>query len=350
MPTDLLPFEQHLLRAWPAEHWRQRHLLLAVSGGADSVALLRAMHRLWQFTPGSGRLIVAHFNHALRGAASDADQQFVQSLAAELDLPCEVGTRDPSATFDTAGNGLEAAARQLRYQFMRATAEQLAARYLVTAHTADDQAETVLHHVIRGSGLAGLGGIRRVRTLGAVVSLVRPLLGVRRQQVLDYLAQLNQPHCHDLTNNDRELTRNRIRHDLLPRLAADFSPGVVDSLLRLGTLAAEAQSVIDGLVTGLVERHVRFEMEPRDVPQREFANRVWIDCGPLASQPRYLIRELLVAIWKRQAWPRQSMGFEQWESLAGMVIDRAAAPSARDFPGAVTAQQIGERLSLARRL
>jgi len=143
-----------------------------------------------------------------------------------------------------------------------------------------------LHHVLRGSGLAGVGGIRRVRTLGDAVSLIRPLLGVRREQIVQYLAELNQPHCHDASNNDRGMTRNRIRHDLLPQLAADFSPGVVDSLLRLGTLAVEAQNVIDGIVAGLVERCV----------QRESAERVSIDSVALAAQPRYLIRETLIAV------------------------------------------------------
>jgi tRNA(Ile)-lysidine synthase len=258
-----------LAAAWPPQRWRDRGAVLAVSGGADSVALLRAAVSLG--AGGAGRLTVAHFNHRLRPDA-DADEQFVVALAAELGLPCEVGRADVAQHAAATGEGLEAAARAIRYEFLRETSERLGARYVATGHTADDQAETVLHRVLRG----------RLRLLSPAVTLVRPLLDVRRREVLEYLGRLGQAYCVDPTNADRSLTRNRIRHELLPLLAQQYNPEVTEALLRLSRLAADNQRVIDRLAEELFEAVVRL---PPD-------GTVAVDCGPLAVVDRHLVREL----------------------------------------------------------
>jgi tRNA(Ile)-lysidine synthase len=121
-------------------------------------------------------------------------------------------------------DGVEAAARAARYEFLQATAERLGARYVATAHTADDQAETVLHHIVRGTGLAGLAGMSRARSLGAAATLIRPLLSFRRRDVIEYLGALGQSYCEDTTNRDPAFTRSRIRHELLPLLASGLQP------------------------------------------------------------------------------------------------------------------------------
>src|SRR5262249_19663731 len=144
-------------------------------------------------------------------------------------------------------DGLEAAARDARYHFLRSTAERLGARYVATGHTADDQVETILHHILRGSGLAGLAGVPRLRSPSAAVTLIRPLLTIERTEVEDYLRQLGQDYRCDASNLSTEHTRNRIRHELLPLLADRFNPHVRDALRRLGTLAGEAQEVLSGL-------------------------------------------------------------------------------------------------------
>jgi tRNA(Ile)-lysidine synthase len=331
-------FEQRLAAAWPVARWQDVGVLLAVSGGADSVALLRAMHALK--TQGQGRLAVAHFNHRLRGDESDADAQFVAALCRTLNLNCTI-TQAPQPT-SPAGDGLEAAARAARYDFLRFTAEQSGARYVVTAHTVDDQAETILHHVLRGTGLTGLAGMRATRALGPAVTLVRPMLDTSRDEVLAYLAALDQTYREDHTNRDLQFTRNRIRRELLPLIKRDFSPSVVESLVRLGTLAADAGRVIHAAAQELLESSLIESNEAR----------VALDCRPLAGQDRHLVRELLIAVWQRQAWPLQAMGYAQWDLLADMAI---APPSPRDanaraqvLPGAVTAQRQGEQLVLAR--
>ena len=134
------------------------------------MALLRAIFRLK--TAGEGRVIAAHCNHQLRPAEADADEAFVVDLCRRLGVACEVGR---AALDPDGGDGVEAAAREARYRFLEETADRVGARYVVTAHTADDQAETILHRILRGTGVGGLGGMSRTRPLGQA-TLLRPLL------------------------------------------------------------------------------------------------------------------------------------------------------------------------------
>jgi tRNA(Ile)-lysidine synthase len=333
------PLESALAASWPPSEWRDVSVLVAVSGGADSVALLRAMHALK--TGGEGRLLAAHLNHGLRGPEADADQAFVADLCAKLGVPCHVGRTDVEKLAAERGNGLEEAAREARYQFLTRTAAESGARYLVTAHTADDRVETILHRILRGTGIAGLAGIGRTRFLPeAGLTLIRPLLDIRRTELLAYLDELDQPFREDPSNRDPRFTRNRIRHELLPVLAERFNPGVAEALLRLGTLAGELQVVVDGRVE---------ELAARSVAARS-PGHVEIDPRPLADQPRYLVRELLIAVWREQGWPMQAMGFAEWDELAGLAAELAVDPSARHprrvFPGGVMAEADSGRLAL----
>jgi tRNA(Ile)-lysidine synthase len=166
-------------------------------------------------------------------------------------------------------------------------------------------------------------------------------LGVRRSELLAYLQELDQPYRDDSSNADRQFTRNRLRHELLPRLAADFNPGVVDALLRLATLAGEVQAVVDARVDALAARSVH-EAGP---------DAVRIELSELTAEPRYVVRELLIAAWRRQGWPLQSMGFAEWEQLAEMGLGAAgssSSPRKRMFPGGVVAEVAAGKLRLDR--
>lgn len=326
--------EALLAQSWPVGQWQDVGVLLAVSGGADSVALLRAM--LGQKPAGPARLAVAHFNHGLRGQESADDEQFVADLCRQLGVPCELG--HPAASLhDSAPDGIEAAARSARYHFFLHTAERLATRYLATAHTADDQAETILHRVLRGTGVAGLEGMRRARPLSPAVTLIRPMLGIRRHVVHEYLDALGQAYRTDSSNADPRFTRNRIRHDLLPRLAADYNAEVADALLRLGSLAGEVRELVDGLVDQLAPQAV-LEQNPSSLR---------IDATVLAAQPAYLVRAALMALWRRQAWPLQAMDRQQWERLAEMVLP-SPSPRKHVFPGEIHAEAHAGQLRLTR--
>ncbi len=315
------PFPACLARAWPPQAWQDVTLVLAVSGGPDSVAMLRAMAALK--TGGAGRLVAVHVNHALRAEAA-ADERFVGRLCERLAVPCRVLHVEPDRIVP-CGDGLEASARTVRYDLLQKEAERLGARYVVAAHTADDQAETILHRIVRGTGIAGLSGMLRARPLGPAVSLIRPLLTFRRAELIGYLHAIDQPYCHDASNDDRRFTRNRIRHELLPELAAKYNPGVVQALLRLGSLAGEVQGVVDALIEELVERGAV-----------EWAGGgVRFSVGRLAGEPRYLVRELIISAWRRRGWPMQAMGHQQWDRLVQMLEEKG---DRTHLPGNVRAE------------
>ena len=185
----------------------------------------------------------------------------------------------------------------------------------------------------------------RARPMGHA-TLLRPLLGVRRAELLEYLDAIGQPYRVDRSNADRRYTRNRLRHELLPRLQRQYNPEVVDALLRLGGLADEAQAVVDALVEEQFERCVTIASP----------DEARIDVNRLAVRPPYLVRELLSAVWRRQRWPMQSMGMRQWDELCAMALAGAdckqaaargtTAPTKHIFPGGVTVEIIGREMRI----
>lgn len=240
-------------------HTVERHRMLragdtvgvAVSGGADSVALLLLLDAL------KGelgiRLAVLHFNHRLRGPEADADQRFVAVLASHRGLAFISGREDVAARAREHGWNLEDAARRLRYQFFDGVVESGRATRVAVGHTADDQAETLLAHLLRGTGLTGLAGIYPVAG-----HVVRPLIELRRGELRDYLVGLGQTWREDRTNLDTTRLRARIRHELLPQLEGNFQPAVVAQLNRLAALAREDEAfwaaLLDDRHAALVER------------------------------------------------------------------------------------------------
>ena len=205
-------------------------VVCAVSGGADSMALLFAMYLLKEKL--GIRLAAAHFNHNLRGAESDGDEAFVRDFCACYDIELFVG----SGTVRAGEKGLEAAARDARYGFFATLPGKIA-----TAHTADDNAETVLLHLVRGTGLKGLGGIAPARG-----KLIRPMLSVTRQEVLAFLEEYHIPYREDSTNSGDAFLRNRLRHHVMPLLKAE-NPSLAENLsamaLRLRLDEAALQEI-----------------------------------------------------------------------------------------------------------
>jgi tRNA(Ile)-lysidine synthase len=235
---------------------------MAVSGGADSVALLRLLMDLRDAT--GTVLTVVHFNHQLRGAESDEDERFVAQLAARhhLEFYCERG--DVKAYAAAKQMGLEAAARSMRYSYFRRLLKEGVVDCIATAHTLDDQAETVLLKAVRGSGCRGLAGIYpqlqlldgKLQGRGTqrsavsaqpsrdadVPSIVRPLLAIRRQDLEGYLKGLGQSWREDPSNRDLRHARNRVRHGILPRLEKNLNPAVRESLAETAEIARAEES------------------------------------------------------------------------------------------------------------
>lgn len=207
---------------------------VAVSGGADSVALLRALIELRNEL---GLVLSAvHFNHKLRGSESDEDERFVAELARVNDLSLHRGEAETKTFAREKALSIEAAARDLRYSFFGKLIKECALDRVATAHTLDDQAETVLLRVIRGTGTSGLAGILPKLKV-ANGTIVRPLLSVRRAEILEYLQQIGQNWREDSTNSETAFTRNRVRHELLPQIVSDFNPEVVNALANLAEVA-----------------------------------------------------------------------------------------------------------------
>src|SRR5262245_3232525 len=178
--SDEHPLEIATAQAWPLPGWVDTYVVLAVSGGPDRVALVRAVLALKRRNGGRGQVIVAHFHHGLRGAKADQDQAWIGQLCRRWKIRLEVERADVTGTAAARGDGWEAAARHSRYEFFRQIAELAGARWVALGHTTDDQTETVLHRILRGTGLAGLAGMPPRRPLSPSVALVRPLLDVSR--------------------------------------------------------------------------------------------------------------------------------------------------------------------------
>ena len=266
------------------QHIRAREYLragdrvaVAVSGGADSVALLTL---LFELRAKLGIVLsVAHFNHQLRGRASDADEKFVAHLAANLALPFHVARADIAAQAKRDKTNLEDTARRARYAFFAKLVEDGLATQVAVAHTADDQAETVLAHILRGTGLAGLGGIHPVAE-----HIVRPLIQLRRAELRAYLRSKKQSWLEDVTNRDISKTRARIRRKLLPFLEKHFQPAIVEHLTTLAELARED------------EAYLNFSAEVRAMAlfKRE-ENTASIQVSDLLRRPQDSVREPLPA-------------------------------------------------------
>ena len=277
-------------------------IAVGVSGGADSVALLRFLAAL---RPQFGwDLVVCHIHHGLRGAEADRDECFVRALAEQLGLPCAVSRIDAAALALRDHISVEEAGRMARYAFFAQTAEE--GGRIATAHTLDDSIETVLMNLVRGTGLRGLCGIPRIRG-----NIVRPLLDCTRAEVEDYLGALGQPYCTDSTNLTDDYTRNRIRHDILPRLCA-LNPNFPGAMARMLPRLAVQQALTDCLAA-------------------QSAQQLHAACGGLSRQglsalPEPVCDRLLLRLLEQNCLPVSAAAVERMtETLrTGGKLDLAA--------------------------
>lgn len=277
----------------------------AVSGGADSVALLWGLYLLKDQL--GFALEAVHFNHRLRGEESHRDEEFVRNLCARYDIPITVG----SGNIVSGSKGLEAAAREARYAFFATLPGKIA-----TAHTADDNAETVLMHLVRGTGLKGLCGIRSVRG-----NVIRPMLGITRQEVLAFLQEQHLTYVEDSTNAEDAFLRNRLRHHVMPLLKAE-NPSLAQNLSAMAAhLCQDAQ---------LLEEMARYEELPTVEELRNLHP---------AIRSRMLERFL-----KEQGVPEPEA---QHIALAERLVFSDKPSAAGNFPGGVVIRRNYDRLEAA---
>ncbi len=225
---------------------------VAVSGGADSVALLRSLLELREEF--GVVLSVAHFHHGIRGPEADSDQQFVAELAAHFDLELHLGAGDSPVYARQHGVSLETAARELRHRWFAELLVQRKADKIATAHTLDDQAETVLMRILRGAGTRGFAGIAPSHS---EKGLIRPFLDTNRRQIEDYLRSMGQDWREDSSNKDLNHTRNRVRHQLLPLLERDFNPAIRQTLADFAEISRAETAYWDRELATLLPRLLR---------------------------------------------------------------------------------------------
>ena len=317
-PPTLL---HELTRPWAPEPGAR--VLVAVSGGGDSVALLRLLAAL---APGRGwSLAVATLDHGLRGEESAADRRFVEELAAELGLPCRSGETGSSALPS------ESALRALRRSFLTAAADADAATCIALGHTLDDQAETVLHRLARGAGLAGTRAMARWAP-----PFWRPMLGVRRADLRRLLDVAGHPWREDASNREPHAARNRLRLVALPALEEALGPAAIENLARAAELARDDEELLDALAA---------EEEARVVTNRQ-PGAIALDRRALTALPaalaRRVVRRALAALDLEQPG-------EAAHVRAVLALARAEGPGTEaHLPRGVLARREGGGVILSR--
>jgi len=333
------PFEQRVLRTIREEKMFRPgdRVGVAVSGGADSVALLRLLDGLRQRL--GITLVVLHFDHCLRGAESDADAGFVSELARGLALDIVVDREDVAAAAAKQKWNLEDAARRLRYAFFERVVKEGKATRIAVAHTADDQAETVLAHLLRGSGPAGLAGIYPVAG-----TIVRPLLWCRRESLRKYLRELKQDWREDATNRHMRRMRARIREQLLPLLERDFSPQVATRLGRIARLSREEEQFWAALVEDRFRALVRSKDGAFTIGVRDLLAPLDVSAGaldegtPPASKPpaplRALTERLIRRLYQKVSGIAQGPTAERVEQVIHLAAESTSGRRV-EMPGGV---------------
>jgi tRNA(Ile)-lysidine synthase len=318
----LAKFQKSLEALCPG--WRDERFVVAFSGGLDSTALLELMAAL---AP-RANLAAAHLNHQLRGQASADDQSFAAGLARELGLAFITESRPVASLAVERRRGLEEAARFARYLFLADAAANFGARFILTAHQADDQAETMLINFIKGAGAGGLAGIRPRRPQGEA-EVLRPLLPFARAELRGWLTARERRWVEDASNQDARHLRNALRRDVLPRLR-ELNPRLVQALGRAAViLRGEEEFWREHLAKLWPETVV--EESARSIT----LNRARLESLSLAERKR-LVYEALLKLWRLRRLPGEPLSHES----VATVLELAARPGRQglDLPGGLRAE------------
>ena len=303
MATAPRSWSDEALRSFPPD---QRYLI-GVSAGRDSVALLD-----WLMARGYRKLIVCHLDHRLRGRSSSADARFVETLAAANKLPLELGKADVRELARETKQSIETAARAARYSFFAAVARRRRCRTILLGHHADDLVETFLINLFRGAGGAGRQGIRpiSVRVIDAVeLIIVRPLLGVWRAEIDEYVRTRRLRFREDASNRQLDALRNRMRHRIIPELEKEFGREIRKTVHRMATIAAEEDAF---LMAALPQTSAQLSLQE-------------LRTMPVALQRRAITR------WLREQQV-SDLGFALVEQIRAM-LDTETGPAKINLPG-----------------
>ena len=323
----------------------ERPLVVGVSGGADSLSLLYLLYEL-RAPAARQSLHVAHLNHGFRGDEALEDARFVAQAAERLGLACTVAHADVPAFAKHHHLSDEDAARRVRYAFLARVASDHSAAVAV-AHTADDQAETVLMHLLRGSGIGGLAGMKTLSTARVdqdadllfdgdaqvspgTIEIFRPLLEVRRSEIEAYCAEWGLAPRHDATNSDTRLRRNEVRHSLLPELER-LSPGVGQQLVRLADIARADDAALEAVASVERERVAHYDKEARSVS---------FDAAGLRSLPEGVQRRIIRQAVELLAGRLEDIEFSHVLAALEVILGASNVPAA-DLPHDLRVERAG---------
>ncbi len=291
-------------------------ILLGVSGGPDSVALLSLLFDANRVKPLYSDIIIAHLNHSIRGKEADEDEQFVNSLANEFGLSIVTEKRDIGEIAHERKISLEEAAREERYKFFESVAIRMDANIIAVGHNADDNAETILHRIIRGTGIVGISGIRLKRKLArnSTIDLVRPLLFSWRKDIIAYLKEKNLSYRVDSTNVERDKFRNKIRVELIPHLEKNYNPKIKKSLVKLGEAAAQNNDFLGAKANALFE-----EILLKAGKTDEYFSEIILDIHKLRNVPQILQQIIIKEAIVRLNIPLKKISYKNYKNILNIL-------------------------------
>ncbi len=291
-------------------------IILGISGGLDSVALLSLIFNINCVDTIYSEVTIAHLNHLLRGRESEDDEQFVRNLAKRFELPVIVERKDIKDAARRQKLSLEEVARKERYKFLESAALKVNANVIAVGHNADDNAETILHRIIRGTGILGVNGMRPKRRLTPVskIELVRPLLFSWRKDVVTYLKEKQLSYRIDSTNFEKDKFRSKIRTELIPFLEKDYNFGIKKSLIKLGEITTQNYDFLKLQADTLSEKVFIKKNEEKDkVPGEVILDIHKLKNAPLILQ-QIIIREAIV----RLGTPLREFGYENYKDILNL--------------------------------
>ena len=309
---------------------KQTGVVVAVSGGRDSIALLHGLVTMDRIHQMQLRLVIAHLNHQTRGAESDEDATFVAQLSDQLGLTCVSKAVNAPQMANDEHLSIEQVGRKERYRLFTEVATAHGCQHVALGHHAEDNVETVLHRIVRGTGLRGLAGIPATRIINhdPPITLMRPLLTVRRSQIDELIQQNHLPFRDDPSNQQPQFTRNKIRHELLPMLRQEFNPLVDDALLRLAQMAGGTDAVITATAREVLD----------DITVERDSRLIALDVPALLQHATVVQREIIRQAMTDLSIPLQRIGYEHLIAVAGL-LNQPGSGQHLDLPGDVVVRK-----------
>ncbi|MDV5120866.1 MAG: tRNA lysidine(34) synthetase TilS [Candidatus Scalindua sp.] len=300
-------------------------VLLGVSGGPDSVALLSLIFDANRVNSIYSDIFIAHLNHLIRGKESEEDAQFVSDLAKKFKLSIVSERRDIKEIARERKMSLEEAAREERYKFLENAAKRVGANVIAVGHNADDNVETILHRIIRGTGIVGLGGMRPKRKLTpfSSINLVRPLLFTWRKDIIAYLKEKNLSYRVDSTNFETDQFRNRIRAELIPLLEKNYNSKIKKSLVKLSETATQNYDLLEAQAKDLFEE-VLLNIEGKT---DEILSEIVLDIHKLKEVPQILQQLIIKEAIIRLKIPLKKLGYKNYKDILSILNYRNAPVS-----------------------